>query len=72
MKKMNAMEIEFYEAGIMDANESRCIVVACRSARYATLSRKHGLTIGKQSVRCQDAYGKGVAHEINRQARLGA
>lgn len=68
--KMNAMEIDFYEAGIKDANETRSIAVACTSTRYANLSRKHHLTIGKQSIRCIDAYNSGVAHEINRQTRL--
>ena len=68
--KMNAMELDFYEAGIKDANETRRIMVACRSARYESLSRKHHLTIGKQSIRCLDAYNNGVAHEINRQTRL--
>lgn len=68
--KMNAMELDFYEAGIKDANESRHIVFACRSTRYEALCRKHNLGIGKQSVRCVDAYNKGVAYEINRQTRL--
>ena len=68
--KMNAMELEFYEAGIKDANEARRIVVACHSARHETLSRKHMLTIGKQSTRCLDAYNNGVAYEICRQAKL--
>ena len=68
--KMNEMELDFYEAGIKDANERRCIVVACRSERYEALSRKHNLQIGKQSIRCLDAYNKGVAYEINRQTRL--
>ena len=31
---MNGIEIEFYEAGIKDANEQRKIVVPCRSKRY--------------------------------------
>lgn len=69
--KMNAMELDFYEAGIKDANETRRIVIACRSERYVRLSRKHNLTIGKQSIRCLDAYNNGVAQEINRQTRLG-
>lgn len=68
---MNEMELDFYEAGIKDANESRRIVVACRSARYEALSKKHNLQIGKQSVRCVDAYNKGVAYEINHQTKLG-
>ena len=68
---MNEMELSFYEAGIKDANESHRITVACRSARYAELSKKHHLQIGKQSVRCADAYNKGVAYEINRQTKLG-
>ena len=68
--KMNAMELEYYEAGIKDANENRRIVIACRSARYENLSRTHHLTIGKQSIRCLDAYNSGVAYEINRQTRL--
>ena len=67
---MNAMELEYYEAGIKDANESRCIVFAAHSERYATLSKKHNLQIGKQSVQCVKAYNKGVAYEINRQTRL--
>ena len=68
---MNAMELDFYEAGIKDANEARRIVFAAYSKRYESLSRKHGLTIGKQSLRCLDAYNKGVAYEINRQTKLG-
>ena len=70
--KMNAMELEYYEAGIQDASEARRIVVACRSARYEALCKKHRLPIGKQSVRCVDAYNKGVAHEVCRQASLMA
>lgn len=69
---MNALELEYYEAGIMDANESHCIVLACRSARYEALSKKNTMSIGKQSARCVNAYNKGVAYEINRQTRLGA
>ena len=67
---MNGMELDFYEAGIKDANESRHIVLACRSKRYEALSKKHNLCIGKQSARCVDAYNKGVAYEINRQTKL--
>ena len=67
---MTRTELEFYEAGIKDANENRRIVIACRSARYETLARKHNLQIGKQSIKCLDAYNKGVAYEINRQTRL--
>lgn len=68
--KVNAMEVDFYEAGIKDANEARHIVVACRSERYENLVRKYNLTIGKQSIRCLDAYNNGVAYEINRQTML--
>lgn len=67
---MTRMEIDFYEAGIKDANETRRIVVACRSKRYEELACKHNLQIGKLSVKCLDAYNKGVAYEINRQTRL--
>ena len=67
---MKSIEIEFYEAGIKDANEARHIVVACRSRRYEELSRNHNLQIGKLSIKCLDAYNKGVAYEINRQTRL--
>ena len=49
---------------------TRRIVVACHSARHEALSRKHKLTIGKQSTRCLDAYNNGVAYEICRQAKL--
>ncbi len=67
---MTRIEIDFYEAGIKDANEARRIVAACRSKRYEELSRKHHLQIGKLSVKCLDAYNKGVACEINRQTSL--
>lgn len=67
---MTAMELDFYEAGIKDANERRRIVIACRSARYEDLARKHNLQIGKQSIKCLDAYNRGVAYEINRQTKL--
>lgn len=67
---MKTTELEFYEAGIKDANEARHIVFACHSRRYEELSRKHNLQIGKLSIKCLDAYNKGVAHEINRQTRL--
>lgn len=67
---MTSMEIDFYEAGIKDANEARRIIVACKSKQYAELSKKHQLRIGKDSLKCLDAYNKGVAYEINRQARL--
>ena len=69
---MNEKELEFYEAGIRDTNESRHIVVACRSARYAALRKKYHLVIGKESANCLNAYNKGVAYEINRQTKLGA
>lgn len=62
--------IDFYEAGIKDANEARRITVAGKSKRYAELSKKHQLRIGKESLKCLDTYNKGVAYEINRQARL--
>ena len=67
---MSGIEIEFYEAGIKDANEHRKIVVPCRSKRYEELSRKHHLQIGKLSIKCLDAFSSGVAYEINRQTRL--
>ena len=67
---MNAMELDFYEAGIKDAYKSRCIVVAACSERYAILSKKYNLRIGKQSVQCVKAYNNGVAYEINRQTKL--
>ena len=70
MKKMSSVEIEFYEAGIKDANEKRHIVIPCRSERFLELERKYNFGIGKQSIRCLDAYGAGVAHEINRQTFL--
>ena len=67
---MSGTEIEFYEAGIKDANDHRKIVVPCMSKRYEELSRKHHLQIGKLSIKCLDAFIIGVAYEINRQARL--
>ena len=67
---MKGIEIEFYEAGIKDANEQRKIVVPCKSKRYEELSRKHNLQIGKLSIKCLDAFSRGVAYEINRQTRL--
>ena len=68
---MNGIEIEFYEAGIKDANQQRTIVIPCRSKRYEELSRKHHLQIDKLSIKCLDAFSRGVAYEINRQTRLG-
>lgn len=67
---MTRMEINFYEAGIKDANEARRIIVACKSKRYAELSGKYQLRVGKESLKCLNAYNKGVAYEINRQAML--
>lgn len=69
MKKMSSVEIEFYEAGIKDANEKRHIVIPCRSERFLELERKYKFGM-KQAIRCLDAYGAGVAHEINRQTFL--
>lgn len=67
---MTRIEIDFYEAGIKDANETRRIMFPYQSERYADLSREHKLQIGKLSLKCLDAYNKGVACEINRQTRL--
>lgn len=67
---MTRMELDFYEAGIKDANENRRIIFAYQSKRYAVLSRKYSLQIDKKSIKCLDAYNKGVAYEINRQTRL--
>lgn len=68
---MTAFELQFYEAGIKDANESRAITLACRSMRYEHLSKAHGLKIGKDSAMAVKAYNAGVAYEINRQTILG-
>lgn len=67
---MTAFELGFYEAGIQDAYEARHITTAAKSTRYAALSRKHNMQIGKESVQALDAYNQGVAFEINRQTRL--
>lgn len=67
---MSNFELDFYEAGIKDANEARSITVAAHSARYAALSRKHNIQIGNASIQAVTAYNKGVAYEINRQTAL--
>lgn len=67
---MNASELDYYEAGIKDANEARHIVFSSRSKRFEALAKRDGLPIGKESIRCQIAYDKGVAFEINRQTCL--
>ena len=67
---MTTFELEFYEAGIKDANEARRITIASRSERFTALSKKHGLKIDEKSVQAGTAYNKGVADEINRQTRL--
>lgn len=68
--KMNARELDYYEAGIKDANEARHVVFSARSKRYEMLAKRDRLPIGKESLNCQIAYDKGVAYEINRQTRL--
>lgn len=67
---MKNFELDFYEAGIKDANEARRITTAAHSTRYAALSRKYNLQIGDISIKAVTAYNNGVAHEINRQTAL--
>lgn len=67
---MSARELDYYEAGIKDANEARHIVFSARSKRYEALAKRDRLPIGKESLACQKAYDKGVAFEIYRQTRL--
>lgn len=61
-------EIKFYEAGVKDANEARCITVACRSERVKKLLEELKLTNELSS--CLASYNSGVAFEICRQTRL--
>jgi len=67
---MNAYELEFYEAGIRDANEQKAIVAPCRSKRYMGLSKKLKTKIGDERGNGLKAYCAGVAFEFNRQMRL--
>jgi hypothetical protein len=72
MKKgMNSYELDFYEAGIKDANEQKCIVVPCKSERYLCLIKRLNTQIGDKRGNGSKAYCQGVAFEINRQMRLG-
>ncbi|CRF29136.1 Uncharacterised protein [Mycobacterium tuberculosis] len=63
---MNSYELEFYEAGIKDANEQKCIVVSCRSKRYISLIKKFGTQIGDKRGNGMKAYCEGIAFEFNR------
>ena len=67
---MNAYELQFYEAGIKDANESRHITLACRSKRYEALAKELSVKIGDKRGNATKSYNAGVAHEINRQTML--
>ena len=67
---MNEFELNFYEAGIKDANEARAITLACRSKRYENLSRTLHVKIGDERGNATKAYNDGVAYEINRQTML--
>jgi hypothetical protein len=67
---MNERELDYYEAGIKDANEARHIVFAARSKRYEALAMRDRLPVGKESSACLKAYDKGVAFEICRQTQL--
>ena len=67
---MTSYELKFYEAGIKDANEARCITIACRSKRYAELSRSLHSKICDERGNATKAYANGVAFEINRQTAL--
>lgn len=68
---MNAYELQFYNAGIKDANEARHITLACRSKRYEALAKTLSVKIGDKRGNAAEAYNAGVAHEINRQTMLG-
>lgn len=67
---MTRQQIDFYQAGIMDAHEAKRVVFAAYSERYAKLSKEQHLQIGKESLMMLDAYNKGVFYEMDRQARL--
>lgn len=63
MNKMTKNERKAYEIGVKQANESRCIVPACKSKKMNDFMReiKNGL------LPLIKAYNLGVAHEISRQ-----
>ena len=67
---MTKQQLDFYQAGIMDANDARRVVFAAYSKRYEALNREYHLKIGKESLKMLDAYNLGVAYETERQARL--
>ncbi|MBP3923208.1 MAG: hypothetical protein J6D27_09585 [Ruminiclostridium sp.] len=68
---MTDFELLFYNAGIEDVREAGCITLACKSQRYNELSRKLRVKIGDERGDSSKAYSMGVAHEINRQTKLG-
>ena len=67
---MNAMQLEYYEAGILDANEARSITMPAQSDRFLALCKRDAMPIGAEAIKNLDAYNKGVAFEINRQTSL--
>lgn len=67
---MTEKELDYYEAGIMDANEQRRIVAPAKSQRFYVLATRDNFPIGKDAIMMLDAYNRGIAHEINRQLRL--
>lgn len=67
---MTEKELDYYEAGIMDANEQRRIVAPAQSQRFCMLATRDKFPIGKDAITMLDAYNRGIAQEINRQIRL--
>ena len=67
---MTEKELDYYEAGIMNANEQRRIVTPAQSQRFYMLATRDKFPIGKDAITMLDAYNRGIAKEINRQLRL--
>ena len=73
---MSKKELDYYEAGIKDANEARAITIPCKSKRFNVLCERDCAGAPatteslKESIKYLKAYSAGVAFEINRQTRL--
>lgn len=76
MKTMSKKELDYYEAGIKDANDARSITIPCKSKRFNELLKRDSKGVPvtteslKESIKHLKAYSAGVAFEINRQTKL--
>lgn len=69
---MTDYELKFYEAGILDAKETKGIILASRSDRYAQLCRSPASRTNDERGSSLLAYDAGVAFELNCQSILSS